>query len=56
VNTKKEQNLRTNAMQKDHKENLNLMFYDFNHGALSNDMPLGSIIEEVPEPVMVVES
>ena len=31
------------------------MFYDFNRGgaALPQDMPLGSIIEEVPEAVIV---
>jgi hypothetical protein len=31
------------------------MFYDFNNGSLPNDLPLGSILEELPEPVVVLE-
>jgi hypothetical protein len=29
------------------------MFYDFNHETLPSDMPLGSIMEEVPESVVI---
>ena len=49
MSTKHDGLLKKNAMQKDHKENMNLLFYDFNHAAGGQQEPLSSIIEEGAE-------